>query len=192
MSRKVAENNLLPVAQIVKSYDTTGEVVIKYTSDLLQDHNLKEPVFLYFDGLPVPFFISALKNKGNSGAILKFETSNDFRHSEELLRKEIFLPASNVNRDALLQESDSMARFLNGCTVKDQNNKTIGILSDYLDIPGNPCIEVTRGASSIKEQPASPQTSNTVLLPFNENLILKFDPAKRILQMNIPSGLLEL
>lgn len=182
MLRKVADSDLLPVAQIVKSYDTTGEVVIKYTSDLLQDYNLKEPVFLYFDGLPVPFFISALKNKGNSGAILKFETINDFRHSEELLRKEIFLPAGTIDPETLPEEGDSMALFLTGCTVKDQDNQLIGTISGYLDIPHNPCIEVTRSSGE----------KNTCLLPFNEDLILQFDPAKRILQMNIPAGLLEL
>lgn len=183
MPRKVAENNLLPVAQIVKSYDTTGEVVIKYTSDLLQGYNLKEPAFLYFDGMPVPFFISALKNKGNSGAILKFETVNDFRHSEELLRKEIYLPASHLDETALLDENGSMALFLNGYTVKNQNNQLIGTVSGYLDIPGNPCLEVT---------PAIEGTSEPYLIPFNEDLILKFDPVKHSLKMTIPAGLLEL
>ena len=57
--RKVADMDLLPVAQIVKSYDVNGEVMIRMTSGILDDYNFKkEPVFIYFDGLPVPFFIS--------------------------------------------------------------------------------------------------------------------------------------
>ena len=49
----------IAVAQIVKSYNTNGEVVIKLTSDLLEDLNRKEPVFIYFDELPVPFLLTA-------------------------------------------------------------------------------------------------------------------------------------
>ena len=54
MVRNTADMDLLPVAQIVKSYDVNGEVVIRMTSSILDDYNFKkEPVYIFFDGLPV-------------------------------------------------------------------------------------------------------------------------------------------
>lgn len=177
MLRNVADMDLLPVAQIVKSYDVNGEVMIKMASGILEDYDFKkEPVFIYFDGLPVPFFISSFKKKGSNGALVKFETINDFSHSEELVRKEIFVDATAVDPDSIeLDEDEAMAAFLIGFKLKDQNGKVVGEISDYYNYPNNPCIEI----------------NGKFLVPFNEELILKFDAKKRVIAMTILSGLME-
>ena len=91
MLRKVTDKDLLPVAQVVKSYDTKGEVLIRLTSSVFEDYNFKEPVYLFFDGLPVPFFVVSYKEKGSSGALVKFETVNDLSHATEIIKKQIFV-----------------------------------------------------------------------------------------------------
>ena len=169
--------DLLPVAQIVKSYDVNGEVMIRMTSGILDNHNFKkEPVFIIFDGLPVPFFITSFKTKGSNGALVKFETINDLSHSEELLKKEILVDSSTIDPDSIdMDEDQAMAAFLMGFKVKDQNGKLVGEISDYYNYPNNPCIEL----------------NGKHLVPFNEELILKLDNKKRIIAMTIPGGLLE-
>ncbi|MBO7268303.1 MAG: 16S rRNA processing protein RimM [Bacteroidales bacterium] len=177
MMRKVADMDLLPVAQIVKSYDVNGEVMIRMTSGILDDYNFKkEPVFIYFDGLPVPFFISSFKTKGTNGALVKFETVNDFSHSEELVKKEVFVDSTKIDPDSIeMDEDEAMAAFLIGFKVKDQSGKQVGEISDYYNYPSNPCIEL----------------DGKFLVPFNEDLIIKLDPKKRVISMTIPAGLLE-
>lgn len=169
--------DLLPVAQIVKSYDVNGEVAIRLTSGMLEDYDIKkEPVFICFDGLPVPFFITSFKTKGTSGAIVKFETINDFAHSEELVKKEIFIDATTLNpEDIEIDEDQAMAEFLIGFSVNDQEGKAAGKISDYYNYPNNPCIEL----------------NGKYLVPLNEDLIIKLDTKKRVLTMTIPAGLLE-
>ena len=169
--------DLLPVAQIVKSYDVNGEVVIRLSSGILEDYNFKkEPVFIIFDGLPVPFFITSFKTKGSNGALVKFETINDLSHSEELLKKEILVDSSTIDPDSIdMDEDQAMAAFLMGFKVKDQNGKLVGEISDYYNYPNNPCIEL----------------NGKHLVPFNEELILKLDNKKRVIEMTIPGGLLE-
>ena len=169
--------DLLPVAQIVKSYDVNGEVVIRLSSGILEDYNFKkEPVFIIFDGLPVPFFITSFKTKGSNGALVKFETINDLSHSEELLKKEILVDSSTIDPDSFdMDEDQAMAAFLMGFKVKDQNGKLVGEISDYYNFPNNPCIEL----------------NGKHLVPFNEELILKLDNKKRVIAMTIPGGLLE-
>ena len=169
--------DLLPVAQIVKSYDVNGEVVIRLSSGILEDYNFKkEPVFIIFDGLPVPFFITSFKTKGSNGALVKFETINDLSHSEELLKKEILVDSSTIDPDSIdMDEDQAMAALLMGFKVKDQNGKLVGEISDYYNYPNNPCIEL----------------NGKHLVPFNEELILKLDNKKRVIAMTIPGGLLE-
>lgn len=177
MLRKTTDMDLLPVAQIVKSYDVNGEVMIRMTSGILDNHNFKkEPVYIHFDGLPVPFFILSFKAKGSNGALVKFETINDFSHSEELVKKEIFVDSTSVDPDSIdMDEDEAMAAFLIGFKVKDQSGRPVGEISDYYNYPSNPCIEL----------------EGKWLVPFNEDLILKLDAKKRIMQMTIPAGLLE-
>ena len=169
--------DLLPVAQIVKSYDVNGEVVIRFFSSILEDYDIKkEPVFINFDGLPVPFFITSLKKRGANGALVKFETINDMSHAEELLKKEILVDASTIDPEDLdMDEDDAMAAFLIGFKVKDQSGKLVGEISEYYNYPSNPCIEI----------------EGKYLVPFNEELILKLDPKKRVMSMTIAAGLLE-
>lgn len=169
--------DLLPVAQVVKSYDINGEVVVRLTSGILDDYDFKkEPVFIVFDGLPVPFFIVSFKTKGSNGALIKFETINDLSHAEELIKKEIFVDSSTIDPDSIeVDEDQAMAAFLTGFKVKDQNGKEVGKISDYYNYPNNPCIEL----------------NGKNLVPFNEELILKLDNRKRIITMTIPGGLLE-
>ena len=169
--------DLLPVAQIVKSYDVNGEVVIRFFSSILEDYDIKkEPVFINFDGLPVPFFIKSLKKRGANGALVKFETINDISHAEELLKKEIHVDASTIDPENLdVDEDDAMAAFLIGFKVKDQSGKLVGEISEYYNYPSNPCIEI----------------EGKYLVPFNEELIIKLDPKKRVMAMTIAAGLLE-
>ena len=169
--------DLLPVAQIVKSYDVNGEVVIRFFSSILEDYDIKkEPVFINFDGLPVPFFITSLKKRGANGALVKFETINDMSHAEELLKKEILVDASTIDPEELdMDEDEAMAAFLIGFKVKDQSGREVGEISEYYNYPSNPCIEI----------------DGKYLVPFNEELIIKLDPKKRVMSMTIAAGLLE-
>ncbi len=53
----------------------------------------------------------------------------------------------------------------------------IGEITDYIDIPNNPCIEV--------------DTKNgTAMIPFHEDLIISVDPENQEIIMTIPEGLI--
>ncbi len=189
------------VAQIVKSYNTNGEIVVKLTSDLLEDLDRKEPVFIYFDELPVPFFIEKFNTKGNSGAVVKLSTINDLAHSDELVKRTIFIEATSVSAEALEEVSqDSMGDYLAGFLLINEKEKVIGEITNYFNYPNNPCIEVmlAEGVTSVLQENSN-NSSKTgegktcrepILLPFQEQFILAFDPHERIMQMQIPAGLI--
>lgn len=47
--------DLIRAARIVKSNGTDGEILMSFRDILPADIDIHEPVFIYSDGLPVPF-----------------------------------------------------------------------------------------------------------------------------------------
>ena len=49
-------HKMLKIAKVLKSNGTEGEIVISFLGILPEDIDTTEPVFIFFDGLPVPFY----------------------------------------------------------------------------------------------------------------------------------------
>lgn len=49
--------DLIQVARILKSNGTDGELLISFRDIAPEDIDTQEPVFIYCDGLPVPFLL---------------------------------------------------------------------------------------------------------------------------------------
>ena len=62
---------MLQVAQVLKSNGTDGELVLGFREIAPEDINLQEPVFIIFDGLPVPFYIESFQKRGNTKALVR-------------------------------------------------------------------------------------------------------------------------
>ena len=50
----------MQIATVLKSNGTDGELLIGFKGFSAQDIDTKEPVFIEFDGLPVPYFIEKI------------------------------------------------------------------------------------------------------------------------------------
>jgi len=50
---------MLRIAQVLKSNGTEGEVLLSLLDIAPEDIDLQEPVFIEFDGLPVPFYFES-------------------------------------------------------------------------------------------------------------------------------------
>ena len=138
--------------------------------------------------------VTATKFKGNSGAIVKFSTINDMEHSEELVKKTIFIESSSAAPEALENYAqENFEDYISGFDLYNQDDIFIGEITAYYNYPNNPCIEVelTDGIYSALSENASAE-HETLLIPFQESLILAFDAENREIQMTIPSGLVSI
>lgn len=163
-------DNLVRIAKAVKSDGTDGGLLISFLSTTAEDLEISEPVFVYFDGLPVPFFIESLSRKGNSKAVVHLNDIRTLEDAEELAGREIYIE----NQE---EDSDS-AEELIGWTIRTADGNFSGQVTDYIDIPGNPCIEVTEDGKS------------PVILPLHEDFVLEVDPETETIVMELPEGLL--
>ena len=198
-------DDLQQVAQVLKSNGTDGELVMGFREIAPEDINLKEPVFIVFDGLPVPFFIESFTKRGNSKALVRLTDIRSMDDVEEIAGKAVYveensLPELSLEEDGyaalvgwtvLVPEGDvstslDMTSEKNDMTsegqmTEDNDNETalmeIGQITDFMDIPNNPCIEV--------------ETENgAVIIPLHEDFILSVDPEYQEIIMQIPAGLI--
>ena len=61
--------------------------------------------------------------------------------------------------------------------MHDESGKNSGTISDFEDIPGNPCLYIDT-------------PNGQAMIPLHEELILSVDDENKILSMKIPDGLL--
>ena len=152
--------------KVLKSWGAAGEVVLSRPADSPQDLNVQEPVFIEFDGLPVPFYFESLQEKGNR-LIVKFEDVDTLAQAEELVGREVRFAAEEE------EEGDTLI----GLKVRDsRTRRIIGEIVDFSDYGGNIVLTVET------------EDSGEVLLPLHEELIVNIHG--EVITLDIPEGLL--
>ena len=177
-------DNLQQIAQVLESNGTDGELVMGFREIAPEDINLKEPVFIVFDGLPVPFFIESFSKRGNTKALVRLTDICSMEDVEEIAGKAVYVEEESLPEMSL--EEDGYAALIGWLLLapagedideEDMEFEEIGEITDFVDIPNNPCIEV--------------ETENgAVMIPLHEDLILSVDPENLEIIMQIPAGLL--
>ena len=86
---------LIQIARIVKSNGTDGELLASFRDVMPEDIDIQEPVFIYSDGLPVPFFIEKIVPKGRDKALLRLADIRTFDDAEELAGQAVYVDADD-------------------------------------------------------------------------------------------------
>ena len=158
------------IAQVLKSNGRDGELLVGFVGIAPEDIDLKEPVFIEIDGLPVPFYFDSFTQRGVSRALVRLTGVRNLTDADELAGADI------LAADDLYESEDE---DLTGWTVLHADGTKAGTVKAHEDIPGNPCLWIDTGHGE-------------VLIPLHEELLLEADPEKQTLRMEIPEGLLDL
>ena len=151
--------------KVLKSWGAAGQVVLSLDADDPRDLESEEPVFIEFDGLPVPFYFESIEPKG-SRLIVKFEDVDSLEEAEELVGRTVTLD------DEEEEDEDSLI----GLQVRDsRSQRIVGEIVDYNDYAGNLTITVETDRGE-------------VLLPLHEDLIVSIHDDT--ITLAIPAGLL--
>lgn len=154
---------MLRIAKILKSNGTDGGLLWGLFDIDVEEIDLKEPVFIEFDGLPVPFFIQDIQARGSAKAIVHLNDVLDLADAEELTGRYVWTEGE--------QEADDDTDII-GWTVLCRGER-LGEVTGIEPIPGNFCIYV-----------------GDALLPLHEDFIISADPQARTLDLDLPDGLL--
>ena len=157
---------MLKVARILKSNGVEGAVLVSSPDfDLLE---ITGPVFIDFDGLPVPFFLEDSSPRGIGKYIIKLNDVCSLSDAQEMVGRDIMIDAEDIED---LEESFDYI----GWKVYDSGS-FLGEVSGVEPIPGNMCLYV-KGFEG------------EVMVPLHEDFIESANPQEQILYLKLPKGL---
>ncbi len=159
------------IAKVLKSYGTDGTVLLSFRDGIPEDFDVQRPVFLYFEGLPVPFFFSSFSPKGRVRAQVRFEGVDNLKDAEELAGKEIF--AESPDDDAASDGDELCVEDLAGFSVLSAEGIPQGTVAQVDDYSGNIVLTLTDGR----------------ILPYHDDLFIDADEQERTITLIIPPGL---
>ncbi len=169
--------SLQSVAKVLKSNGSDGSLVLGIQLLTVQDFlsltlEKKVPVFLYFEGLPVPFFISDAQEKGKSRLVVHMTGIRSLKDADEVAGSTVYMESSQLSE--LIEDEETGFSHLVGWSLFE-NDLRVGTVVSWEDIPGNPCLILDNGA----------------VIPLHEDFIASVDGKNKSLHMNLPDGLLE-
>ena len=161
--------------EVLKTFGAKGELIIRFDKLASESFDLKEPVFIVTDGLPVPFYFKTFEPFAGKVKVI-FENMESERLASELVGKRFFIDDSDTEKPDT--ETYGFAGLIS-FSVRDEKLGETGIVTDFFDYPGNPCLEVSKGEKRF-------------LVPVNEDLIIDINTSDKILITILPEGLLDI
>lgn len=170
------KENCFYLGRIVKKYSFKGELLAKLDTDQPELYNNIDAVFLNLNNTLIPFFVEQSKLHKSDLLRLKFEDVNNESDAEVLLKSEIYLPLE------LLPKLSGTAFYyheVSGYAIIDKTHGNIGVIKSVNDTTAQALFEVDHNGIEI-------------LIPINDEIILKVDRKQRIIQVDTPPGLIDL
>ncbi len=164
------------LGSLLKTTGVKGEIILKFDNELSEEILKLESILVEVDGKLVPFFIEKIKIKSTQTAVIQIEGLTSEEKSKEFIGSSFYI---DKEKGKLLIDDYNEYIELKGYKIKDQNNKFIGILSQIIEIAQNPLISVDT-------------ETGEVLIPANEDFIIKIDDENQVIFMEIPKGLLDI
>lgn len=161
---------------IVRTHGVKGQVVAYFDVDYPEDYEELESVFLQMNGKLVPFFIDALDLQPNGRIIIKFEDVNAIAEAEKLKNVPLYLPLNNLPE---LEEDQFYFHEIIGYTVHDEQLGELGTVKEIYEMP-------------YQDLMAMDYKGVEVLIPVQDELILRADKTTQKLYVNLPEGLVDI
>ena len=153
------------IAKVTKLFGGDGLLSLRLSADFPDRVNI--------DGLEVPLFISSFKPAGNAKAVVSFDDLDNDRRASELVGRDIYIYVEPDIDDELYWED------MDGYTFIDLVSGMSGTIEGFRDYTDNPLVEVD--FSGVE-----------VLVPVSDEIIVSVDDRARIVEANLPEGLINL
>ena len=159
------------VGYVIKRHGLKGDVKVHLDEPLPKK---LESIFVEIDNRLIPFFIEQVSVMQDQ-AIFKFEDVSTPEQADKLAKHSIYLPLKSKNK---AQSKSLNINDLVGYEVHFQGS-SIGQVKWVNDHALNPLLVI-------------PSKEKEILIPINDYFIKKIDNNKRIVNVDLPEGFLEI
>lgn len=209
----ISRRHFVSFAKILKSNGTDGGVLV--SSPEVDLESVEDPVWLYFDGLPVPFFVRECTRKGDVRYVVHFADVENLDDAQELVGRELFLEGEdfsgeegaesfigwevyNIPDDSHSGDAAPSASGSPGVAPSSGSGDMVltAFSRDARLSAGSPGAVFVGTLTDIEDIPGNPciyvktAAGTTVMLPLHPDLIVRLDPDFRRLTLRLPDGLL--
>lgn len=162
-----------------KAHGLTGEIKVSIEDQYLEDFLKNERVFIAIKSSKIPYFIANIRGKGEM--IVQLEEVDNRDTAQLLQSREIFLRQQDIltDKERELEIPDDSLEYehLAGYMIVDQSLGEIGTIDEILEMPQ-------------QEMAFLRYKNREVLIPMNEHFIVSIDEKGKVVQMDLPEGLL--
>ncbi|MFY0713303.1 16S rRNA processing protein RimM [Seonamhaeicola sp. NFXS20] len=164
------------LGKIVKKYSFKGEVLAKLDTDQPELYEHLDAIFIELKNNLVPFFIERSQLHKSDLLRIKFEDVDTENDANSLIKTKLYLPLN------LLPKLDGNKFYFHeviGFKIEDKNFGEVGIIKAINDSTAQALFEIDRNGTEI-------------LIPMNDEFILKVDRDNKTIIVETPEGLIDL
>jgi 16S rRNA processing protein RimM len=170
------KENCSLIGYISKAHGIGGQLMLRLNSDVADDIEPGEPLFVEVDEILVPFFIEEVEAFPDR-AIVKLEFISNPMEVKKIIGKSVYLESSLLSDEENLSEGNG--GFYVGYSIQDKTSGIEGIIKEFIDNPLNPLFLVENESSEF-------------LLPVHQDFILEVDDKKKLMILELPEGLADI
>ena len=171
----IKKEDVFKIGQFAKPHGIKGEITLLTTSDVFDDSD--DPfIVCEFEGILVPFFIEEYRYKSDSAILVKLENIDSELQAREFSNLEVYYPLDAAVGDLV---GDMTWDSFVGYVVTDTKLGVLGPITMVDESTINVLLQVN-------------YKGNEILIPAAEELILGVDHDKKLLEVALPDGLLDL
>ncbi len=164
------------LGKIVKKYSYKGELLVKLDTDEPELYENMASVFVEVRNNLVPFFIESSQLHKSELLRIKFEDVDTEGDAEALLKCDLYLPLEFLPK---LDDDKFYFHEIIGFQIDDKNFGPVGIIKAVNDLTAQSLFEIDRNGIEI-------------LIPMNDEFIVKVDKPNRTIIVETPEGLIDL
>ena len=164
------------LGKIVKKYSFKGELLVTLDTDQPEMYTEMESVFVEVNHNLVPFFIESASLHKSRMLRIPFEDVYTEAEADDLLGSELYLPLDLLPP---LEGNKFYFHEIIGFKVTDLNKGSIGVISGVNDQTSQALFEIDFEGREI-------------LIPINDEFIVKLDREAKTISLNTPEGLIDL
>ena len=172
----MTKDDCYQLGHITKTHAVSGELVLYLDVDDPKEYADLESVLLEVKGELIPYFIESIAIVKGSRAIVAFEDVDTIEQAERLINCAAYLPLAEL--EPITDETRFYFHEIVGYQVIDAEAGELGTV---------------RGVYVMNAQDliAMDYQNKEVLIPLNDEIVLRIDREAQTLEVNLPDGLLD-
>ncbi|MBW8686659.1 ribosome maturation factor RimM [Chitinophaga rhizophila] len=169
-------NNYFSIGKLVSVFGLQGEFILKHSLGKRSALQGVEAIFLEVrKNSFIPYFVQKTSVKDHEHVFIKLEGVDTKEEARKLVQTPVYL----AEEDFKTQTASSAPLSMLGFSVQDKQQGELGVIEEVIEMPMQVLVKVT-----YKEK--------EMLLPLNEQSLIKVDKKQQIVHVDLPDGLLDI